>query len=129
MDGAAVSGKFIVDSGFTGTLLLSKPFLNRHPQFLKGGNRFDVPAVEAVGGKMEMKAGPIEFLRIGGFTLKHPIVAFTLNGAGVLDTPEIDGVIGTDVLQRFRVAYDYFRDRIYLSPGIAGDDLEVANSN
>ena len=115
--GGTATGTFLLDSGLTRTILFSKPFLGHHPELLQAGDRIDLPPVEAVGGKMEMKAGRIEFLRLGPFTFKHPIASFTLNGAGILDNPQIDGIIGTEILERFRVAYDYSRNRMFLTPG------------
>lgn len=121
-DGGSTSGTFILDSGAANTMvLLSKPFIGRHPELLQTGDRIDLPPVEAVGGKIEMKAGRIAFLRIGPFTFKHPIAVFALNGAGVLDNPQVDGIIGTGVLERFCVAYDYSRSRIFLAPEIPVD--------
>jgi len=120
--GASVAGVFLLDSGTArGALLFGKSFIGLHPEFPQTGDRIDLPPVEAVGGKVEMKAGRIAFLRIRTFTFKQPIALFAPNGAGTLDNPHIDGTIGTEVLKRFGVTYDYSRSRIFLAPGDALD--------
>ncbi|MGA2131792.1 MAG: aspartyl protease family protein [Bryobacteraceae bacterium] len=120
--GGTAGGRFVLDSGLArGAVLFSKPFIERYPELLQTGERIDLPLVEAVGGKMEMKAGRIAFLRMAPFTFAEPIAVFTLDGTGVLDDPHIDGIIGTAILERFRVAYDYAHSRIFLTPEIPAD--------
>jgi hypothetical protein len=120
--GGIAAGTFVLDSGTAHTaILFSKPFIGRHPELLQTSKLIDLPRVEAVGGKMEVQAGRIAFLRIGSFTFKDPIAKFARNGAGVLDNPRIDGTIGTGILERFCVAYDYSHSRIFLTPEIPAD--------
>lgn len=113
----SLTGTFILDSGFSGaTILFSKPFLARHPELLQVAGLHNLPNIEAVGGKMEMQAAPIPFLRLGPFAIENPVAMFSLNGAGVLDNPQIDGILGCKTLIRFRVTYDYPHSRMFLAP-------------
>jgi hypothetical protein len=116
-DGRRIAGTFLLDSGLAmTTILFGKFFIARHPEILHTGHRIDLPSVEAVGGKMNMQAGRIASLRLGPFTFRQPVALFAVDGAGILDNPQIDGIIGTDILKRFRVAYDYSYHRMFLTP-------------
>ncbi len=111
---STITGSFVLDSGLVGAIVFSKPFLARHPELLRIENRFDLPDVEAVGGTMKLQAAYLPSLRLGPVLIESPLAIFSLNGAGVLDDPQVDGIIGCDVLKRFRVTYDYSHTRVFL---------------
>ena len=121
-DGRGIKGTFLLDSGFVGTILFSRPFIARHPELLHNGRHIHVPSVEAVGGKMNIQAGRIASLRLGPFKFKQLVAIFSIDGAGILDNPQIDGIVGADMLKRFCVAYDYSHHRIFLTSGPSLND-------
>lgn len=115
-DHTVVNGRFILDSGFVGTLMFGMPFQRRHPELGQIKGRIALPPVQAVGGTMRLEAAIIPAVTLGTLTLEHPIAVISLNGAGVLDDPKIDGIIGDEVLSQYRVTYDYTNRRLLLSP-------------
>jgi C-terminal processing protease CtpA/Prc len=48
--------------------------------------------------------------------LKKPVVVVTPDEAGLRADPSSVGLVGMDVLQRFKVTFDYSRGRMYLEP-------------
>jgi Aspartyl protease/PDZ domain len=120
--GETATGTFILDSGFTATIIFSKPFLDLHPEFIHSIPKIDVPRISAVGGSMQMQLGRISSLQIGHFVFKEPIANFPVNPAGVLTNAKIAGIVGAGVLKRFHVVYDYLRSRILLAPNTSFDD-------
>jgi hypothetical protein len=115
-DGSELSGIFEIDSGMVGDLIFAEPFVKAHPALL-GGKRVDLPSVTAVGGKMQLQAGRIPALTLGSFVLKEPVAVFASNAAGVLANAQIAGILGTGVLKRFHVIFDWPHQRMLLAPG------------
>jgi len=59
-NGGSTSGTFILDSGAANTMvLLSKPFIGRHPELLQTGDRIDLPPVEAGGANCISSNRPV----------------------------------------------------------------------
>ncbi|HYP06392.1 MAG TPA: aspartyl protease family protein [Bryobacteraceae bacterium] len=120
-NGPVISGRFLIDSGWSGAILFSSPFLREHPELLEG-ERKDLAPVDVVGGKMATKFGRIPSFRLGPFTFKEPMAVFTINGAGILNTPGVGGLIGAALLKRFHVIYDYAAQRMLLTTGSSLND-------
>jgi membrane-associated protease RseP (regulator of RpoE activity) len=59
--------------------------------------------------------------------LNHPFTLF--DSAQILKSPVIDGIIGVDVLKRFRVTFDYGRGRLYLMPNSSYEEPFLAESS
>jgi hypothetical protein len=112
----SLKGSFVLDSGLVGAIVFSKPLLSRHPELRRINGLIDLPPVEAVGGTMHLQAAPIPFLRLGTFTINSPVAVFSIDGAGVLDNQQIDGIIGADILMPFCVTYDYAHHQMFLAP-------------
>jgi len=115
-DGSKLSGIFVIDSGSVGDLIFAEPFVKAHPALLSG-KRVDLPSVTAVGGKVQLQAGRIPALTLGSFVLKEPVAIFPSNAAGVLANAQIAGILGTGVLKRFHVIFDWPHQRMLLAPG------------
>ncbi len=115
-DGSKLSGIFVIDSGTVGDLIFAEPFVKAHPALLSG-KRVDLPSVSAVGGKLQVQMGRIPTLTLGSFVLKEPVAIFPSNAAGVLANAQIAGILGTGVLRRFHVIFDWPHQRMLLAPG------------
>jgi hypothetical protein len=115
-DGSELSGIFEIDSGLVADLIFAEPFVKAHPALL-AGKRVDLPSVTAVGGNMQIQAGRIQALTLGSFVLKEPVAIFPSNAAGVLANAQIAGILGTGVLKRFHVIFDWPHQRMLLAPG------------
>lgn len=121
-DGSHVTGLFLLDSGTTGALILSKKFLLAHPQITAGRTLISTPPVTAVGGKIEQKLVRIASLDVGKFHFDQIIAAVTESSAGVLANSETAGFIGAEVLRRFTITWDYAQERMILLPNSALHD-------
>ncbi len=54
--------------------------------------------------------------QLGRFTFKKPIAIFFQDKQGIVASPEFDGVIGNEILRRFKVMFDYSRQQMILEP-------------
>lgn len=110
---APLEGEFVIDAGASLPVTLLPSFIERHKL------RDSLPPTHTVygrgvGGEVPLPVGRAESVRIGGFTLAQPVAAFP--SAGTFGGEGIAGNIGTAVLRRFKVVFDYSRRRVHLEP-------------
>ena len=108
-----LEGDFVIDAGSSMQLTMLPAFTE------KNRLRDSVPAAfttyaRGVGGDFALPVARAESLRIGGFTVERPVTAFPT--AGTFGAEGIAGNIGTAILRRFRVVFDYSRKRVHLEP-------------
>ena len=115
-DGTEVSGVFLIDSGATSALWLTKAFSNAHPEFLSAKDTIEVPNVVAVGGELSARVGWVPAIRLGGFVVPMPFTQFSQNTSGILAAPDLAGIIGAQMLRRFTVIFDYAHREMILEP-------------
>jgi Aspartyl protease len=114
-DGMTINAVFLVDSGATTAIWLTKAFTDAHPEVL-GRDTVEVPKVVAVGGELNARVGRIQAIRLGGFLVPMPLTQFSQNTSGIFAAPQIMGTIGAQMLRRFNVIFDYPHRQMILEP-------------
>ncbi len=119
--------RLLVDAPFTGSLAFSRPFVEKHrlldaagaltPQLLKS-------KMGGVGGESLIHIGRVQSLTLGPYSFERPVSEFCLAEGGTLARSDIDGLLGAEILRRFRVIFDYPHLRMILEP--AGGALNDA---
>lgn len=112
--GELVEGRFMVDTGVRVPLLLNAPFV-RETEILRGQKAvsnltFGIGAGGETRGSMfklaELRWGPLDL---------HDVTAFASSDVrGVLADPGFAGIIGADLLRRYKLFIDYPHSRIIL---------------
>lgn len=115
-DGTAINGVFLVDSGATTAIWLTKAFSEAHPGVLSAQDTAEVPKVVAVGGELSARLGRVQAIRLGGFVVSMPLTQFSQNTSGIFAAPDITGTIGAQMLRRFTVIFDYPHGEMILEP-------------
>ncbi len=69
-----------------------------------------------MGGASKMWTGRLREFRLGRVALKSPIVEMAEATGGAFARPDIAGIIGGELLRRFRVTFDCPRKRMILEP-------------
>jgi Aspartyl protease/PDZ domain len=110
---APLEGEFVVDAGSSLPLILLPGFLE------KNGLRASLPPTfqtfgRGVGGELVMPIGRASRIQLGRFQLESPVTAFPTTG--YFGRAGKAGNIGSAVLRRFRVTFDYSRRRMILEP-------------
>jgi hypothetical protein len=77
----------------------------------------DLVAGYSAWGEVRGKLGRTGFLKVGDFELEDVLVTYFEKGAPGVPPCGENGLLGSEVLQRFRVTFDYARERMYLEPG------------
>jgi hypothetical protein len=107
----SVRGMFLIDTGSVGSPILSASFVKANNllntiQPLLQGRSF------AIGGQSSQAIGRIESLQIGNLTVSRPVVRLSLATSGALVDAFQSGLIGTDILERFNIVFDYPHSKV-----------------
>ena len=122
VDRAPVTRTFMLDIGSGGALILHSPFARE--QNLPDPAMITVPVIGSAGagGRTAGRIGRVASLRIGRFTLDHPITMFSEDKAGAFANPLFAGNIGAQIANRFRLFFDYERLQLILEPSVKFKD-------
>ncbi|HEV7699002.1 MAG TPA: aspartyl protease family protein [Pyrinomonadaceae bacterium] len=114
---AVIRGKFIADTAVRSSVSFNTPFVDANKLLQTTEQTILVPLG---GGAMvresKQSIGRLSNIQIGRCTLKKPIAIFFQERQGVLTSTEFDGVVGSEILRRFKVIFDYSRHRMILEP-------------
>ena len=121
-DRPAMEGKFVLDIGSGGALILNRPFVESE-HFLRP-DRPTVPWLEGqgLGGGIDASVGRITGLQIGGFLIKHPVTVFSRTANGPFASTESQGNIGAMILEKFKAILDYKNNRVILEANARFDE-------
>jgi predicted aspartyl protease len=107
-NGSEVKADFEIDTGCTGGLCIGKHFVEAH-ELVPIGRETER---RGVGGGARTRGGHVPSLRLGKVTIDKPSADFFLEGSPA--DPPLAGHIGADVLNNFRVIFDYSRKQMIL---------------
>ena len=112
-----IEGKLIADLALRPAITFNTPFVEAN-KLLQLPQK-TVQAVLGAGAMLQESRQPIGRLpniQLGRFTIQSPVAIFFQDKQGVLASPEFDGVIGSEILRRFKVIFDYSRQQMILEP-------------
>jgi len=116
-DGKKTTGLFLVDSGTANAaMILNKQFLDAHPGLIAETHLVAAPVVAAVGGVIHFKLARVPHLILGPFHFAEVVASVPDSSSGALANANIAGFIGTGILRRFTVTWDYMHKLMYLLP-------------
>jgi len=73
--------------------------------------------VGGIGGAFPENVCRLDSLRLGPFLFQEPVAGLTTHHQGSAGSLEVQGNIGTTVLERFRCTFDYAHGQLWLAPG------------
>jgi len=106
------SGLFMIDSGSNGAVDAYPSFAAQHGLPVHAAELDEISS--GLGGNRNNRFERATAVRLGGFELREPVVAFT-DADDVYSRQHYAGLIGGEILQRFVVAFDFPRKQMYLS--------------
>ena len=112
---APLTGKFEVDTGSTGSVLLNTPFVKKHRllSFIKQSKQGNLGGV---GGSSSAVTTRLHSVSLGGFTLATPIASLSQGLKGDNASAKYDGLLGGQIFSRFKMIVDLSRRRMILEP-------------
>jgi hypothetical protein len=115
-DGTAIEGTFLIDSGATTAVWLSRGFNDAHPEFLSAEKAMEVPSFAVIGGEVSTRLGHVLAIRLGISLSPCPqrnsrktLPAFLRHLAWLARS-------GAQMLSRFKVIFDYPHGEMILEP-------------
>lgn len=121
----SIEGKFIADTAVRSSISFNTPFVNANKLLQSARQTIRVPLG---GGAMVRESkqaiGRVPHLQLGRFILRRPLAIFFQDKEGIVASPEFDGVIGAEILRRFKVIFDYSRRQMILEPNRHLSDSE-----
>lgn len=109
-----VSGEFIVDSGFPGSVILYEAFVSKNDLTRKLNPRFETITGWGIGGPVRAAVTRARDFTIGEVTIHDLVFTLSLLKKGTLANPYWSGAIGSELLSRFTVTFDYDRREMIL---------------
>ncbi len=118
-NGTMIEGDFGMDTGGTTSVIFNAPFVRQH-DLISAGREYvprliDSPHV-VVGGTGRRLLGRVPFVELGPFRIDSPVAGFVHAEAGSLSEGNVSGFLGSNLLHRFNIVFDYSRDRVILRP-------------
>jgi hypothetical protein len=120
-NGKRVQGKFTVDTGAGGVAIQIFTPLAEREGWLAGLGTISETG-HGIGGTTHHLAARAAALDAGPYRLVRPTIAFTEDYDEAHTPPGVAGLVGVELLRRFRVILDYPDQHIYLEPNTRLDE-------
>ncbi|MCD6379456.1 aspartyl protease family protein [bacterium] len=104
-------GTFLIDTGANNSLLLHS-FAERNNLF--SGRKLASVSVVGAGGEKEVHLSRFKSLNIAGATMLNPILFIAGQESGLASFEGVSGVIGNDILERFKIIMNYSDQQIIM---------------
>jgi hypothetical protein len=108
-----LQGAFQIDTGSDGSLSVTSPFVARNDLVRRYSAHIRGFAGEGVGGRENAYFVRARVLHIGGADIPSVVTELLDDTGGVGAMQAVAGFIGTAVLKRFNLTFDYTRNTIY----------------
>lgn len=114
--GQVIEGKFMIDTGFRTAISFTGPFAAQHHLI------DSVPAIPqatmgiGAGGESRATIFRLPSLQLAGVQWRDIVATASLDRGGLLSRSDLAGVIGGDLLRRYRLILDYPHGRLILEP-------------
>lgn len=113
-DGTRTTARLLIDTGSSGALTLTTPFVRRHRLV----QRFESRRASATVGINGMTFSPVITLTsvlFGDAVISQPNASLSQATAGLNASDDFDGIVGAELLRQFTVTVDYPRRRLVFS--------------
>jgi hypothetical protein len=112
-DTTRIPVKLMIDTGASHSLLLNE---NSDPRISIPEKNMDTEIGRGLGGNIHGKLARIQELDIGGFRFENVVASFPdpVDYPDTLTFSERNGTLGSEILSRFMVYFDYRHGKIYL---------------
>jgi hypothetical protein len=123
-------GNFLVDTGARSDLIVSAPTVVEYKMADNIGKHYTVRAkIGTSQRKSKIRYGRLKSFQFVAYKFENLPVALSSDNKGLLANPNIDGIIGNRLLQRFNVIFNYQKGVVYLEPSVFMGNDHVVNSS
>lgn len=111
-----VAGQFWLDTGNRNALTLWRPFVDAHSSLSRRAASAETTIGWGVGGRAAGRLARADELQLGELRIAEPVLTLASSEDGPAAMRDVAGLIGTDLLRRFTVRFDYSRKQVQLLP-------------
>ena len=117
------NGQFLVDTGgCMMTVVLTTPFARSNRLPARNQKTILDRSVAGLGGETKLQIIRASSFALGSSVIREPITYISQDNGGALASSQYDGIIGSEILRRFKVIFDYARRRLILERNVHYDD-------
>jgi hypothetical protein len=113
----ALETELVIDTGDTSALGFHTPFVIKHD--LRASTKTLAHLSKGLSGDSRNWRGRVRSLQLGGIVIDHPLATFSEATRGSEAESKYDGLIGGEILRRFRVIFDYAGRTMIVEPNPA----------
>lgn len=111
----SLNGQFLLDTGgCMVTAILTTPFAQSNNLPATPQKRILDRSLSGLGGETQFLVSRALSFTIGTSVIRAPLIYMSEDKGGALASSEYDGVIGTEILRRFKMIFDYRHGRLIL---------------
>ena len=114
---APLEGQFLVDTGgVMVTAVLTTPFSQSNDLPASNQKRILDKSLSGLGGETRLLVSRATSFTLGHLSIRTPVVYVSQDTGGALASTDYEGLIGSEILRRFSVVFDYAHGRLILEP-------------
>jgi hypothetical protein len=120
-EGKRLDARLVVDTGggFI-SFVLNTPFVHKNGLLPEQRTLVD-NSLAGLGGPMRLRVGRASSLSLGKFTIFNPVLYLSDDTGGALASSDFDGILGSEILEKFRVIFDVPHRRLIFEPNASFD--------
>ena len=112
-----LEGQFLIDTGgVMVTAVLTMPFSRSNRLPASNQKRILDKSFSGLGGETKVLVSRATSFTLGDLSIRAPLVYVSQDTGGALASSDYEGLIGSEILRRFRVVFDYAHGRLILEP-------------
>lgn len=128
-NGEQLKGEFFVDTGAKATVDFNTPFVESNNLASKVGDSY-IYLVSGLGSKeYEHHRGKVQSFAFEGFSFEDMPVGLSHAKSGIQNHKKVSGIIGSGVLSRFNIVYNYSQKKMYWEKGSSYGDAFTVNAS
>lgn len=128
-NGESLMGEFFVDTGAKATVDFNTPFVESNQLASKIGDSY-IYLVAGLGDKeYEHHRGKVKSFAFEGFSFTDIPVGLSHAKQGIQNHKKVAGILGSGVLSRFNIVYDYRSKKMYWEKGKTYSDPFLVNAS
>ena len=112
-----LEGQFLVDTGgVMVTAVLTTPFSRSNRLPASNQKKILDKSLSGLGGQTRLLVTRATSFTLGHLSIRTPLVYVSQDTGGALASSDYEGLIGSEILRKFRVVFDYANGRLILEP-------------
>lgn len=112
-----LDGQFLVDTGGgLVTAVLTTPFAQSNNLPAPTQKTIVDRSLSGLGGETRLLVARATSFALGSLSVREPVIYVSQDKGGALASSEYDGLIGSEILWRFKAVFDYAHGRLILEP-------------